>query len=219
KMDLLSPYEFVKLQEEMRGADYLKSTYYKDGTTLDYYLNPTKEYNWQDEVYQTAMTQSHSVNMSGGTNQSKFNSTLSYFNQDGVIIGSNYSRIQGKINFDNRLFSDKVLVNMNLNYSDNKTTGSSPSNYGSLPSNALMYSLWTYRPVSYDANQDLLEDNYDPVINGSSDYRFNPVKSVKNEYRVNIDRTLAANGSIQIDIVKNLRFKSSVGYNLRNRQN
>ena len=43
---------------------------------------------WQDLAYQTALTHSHQVSVSGGTDKTKLYSSLNYMNQEGIIKGS-----------------------------------------------------------------------------------------------------------------------------------
>ena len=48
--------------------------------------------NWQDAVFRTAVEQSHSLGVSGGTDKSDYNISAGYFNQDGTILGYNFDR-------------------------------------------------------------------------------------------------------------------------------
>lgn len=229
-MDVLSPYDFVKYQAEIRPGDRsweIGGTYFspikdEDGNIIqerdaEYYRNPPRTYDWQDYAYRMAFLTSHSLNISGGSAQTRYNATISYYNQDGVLINSNYERYQGKFSLDNRILKDKVRVIMSANYSDNTYTGTSPSNPNDTwaASNSLLYNIWTYRPVTYTENQDLLQTSFDPVITSPTDYRFNPVQSLENEYRMRNDRMLYANGSAEWEIIKNLKLKAAVGYNKR----
>lgn len=230
RTELLSPYEFVKMQEEIRplnAPNSMANTYYsplkdKDGNIIterdaEYYRNPPQSYNWEDQVYRSALMHNHSLNFSGGTPQSRFNATLSYLNQEGVLIKSGYERFNGKVNLDNKFFKDKVRVILNANYSNNVYTGSSPSSASDIwtASSSLMYSVWAYRPVTYNPNQDLFEELKDPELAGNAnDYRFNPIKDLKNQYRKRYNRTFMVNGSIEWDIIQGLKFKSLLGYNI-----
>ena len=230
RTDLLSPYEFVKLQEEIRAPNQpnsMANTYYsplKDAAgniiaerDAEYYRNPPQSYNWEDHIYRSALMHNHSLNFSGGTPQSHFNATISYLNQEGVLIKSDYERFNGKINLDNKFFNDKVRVILNATYSDNTYIGSSPSSASDIwtASSSLMYSVWAYRPVSYNPNQDLFEELQDPELAGNAnDYRFNPIKDLENQYRKRYVRSFTTNGSVEWDITKEIKLKTMVGYSI-----
>ena len=53
--EMMDGYEFVKLQQEVMGAEDFKNMYLKDGNTLEDYRK-FKSYDWQKEIYRTAMT-------------------------------------------------------------------------------------------------------------------------------------------------------------------
>ncbi|MGK0389654.1 MAG: TonB-linked SusC/RagA family outer membrane protein [Maribacter sp.] len=55
---------------------------------------------WQDEVFQTAPMQSHSINMSGGGKKASYALTGGYFQQDGIVGGkkSSFKRYNVRLN-------------------------------------------------------------------------------------------------------------------------
>lgn len=101
KIDLMNAYEFVTLQQEiMTEADFNK-TYLGEGGTIEDYRN-VKSIDWQDQIFRTAPIQKYSVNLSGGNRSTRFSTTLSMLDQDGIIKNSNYSRYQGRATIDHR---------------------------------------------------------------------------------------------------------------------
>lgn len=79
---------------------------------------------WQDEMfYYDAPKMSHSVSLTGGTEKSTYSSSLSYFNQDGIIAKgqSKFERISYRLNTttDFGLF----VFGSNLNYANISTKG------------------------------------------------------------------------------------------------
>jgi TonB-dependent starch-binding outer membrane protein SusC len=57
----------------------------------------------QDYMFKTAGTTHHSVNISGGNATSRFYTALANFNQDGIFVGTNYSRNNFRLNSDHAL--------------------------------------------------------------------------------------------------------------------
>ena len=222
KIDLLTPTQFVELQQELYSPADFESKYlqYSDElgrnlTVADYATK--RSWDWQDEVLRTAITNNHHVSLTGGTADTRYASSLSYLNQEGIVINSDYSRFQGRMSLDQRL-SPKLKLNVNANYARGITNGASPSNNESSATNNMMYSVWGYRPVTGD-NTDLAtalrDENIDNLAN---DYRFNPILSAKNEYRKNTQDDLQANSYLEYAFMPELKLKVSAGYRLRKRE-
>ena len=207
---MMDAYEFVKLQNEMFPADtkknYLKE-YEGKQWTLDDYRN-VAQYDWQDEIFRTAWQQSHNVSLMGGTEGVRYNASASYFDQDGIVLNSNYKRFQTRMNTVVR--RGKLNMSITANYSRAIQTGSSTSLYSSSGMNNLFYSVWGYRPVTEpDVPLSTLMDNaLDSSVEPTNDYRFNPIMSLKNEYRKNYTNNLQLNGFVEYEFIKGLKLYS-----------
>ncbi|HUQ66116.1 MAG TPA: TonB-dependent receptor [Flavitalea sp.] len=69
--------------------------------------------NWQDVIYQVAPMQSHSLSISGGTDQVKYFFSAGYLNQKGIVVNSDYNRfnVRGNLKSDfNKWISAGVNV-------------------------------------------------------------------------------------------------------------
>ncbi|GJM32815.1 MAG: SusC/RagA family TonB-linked outer membrane protein [Saprospiraceae bacterium] len=67
------------------------------------YLDPTllgTGTDWQDAVFRDAGMQSHQLSVSGGTGKTTYAVSGGYFEQDGIIIGSNFDRFTTRLNLD-----------------------------------------------------------------------------------------------------------------------
>ena len=218
RMDLMNGYDFVLLQKEiMEGqttdvdgvaVPMFDRYYLKDGVKLeDYKRFPS--YDWQDEIYRTAVSHNHHVSMQGGTKGLKYSASMAYSNKQGVIISSDLTKYQGRFNISQKIKNFKI--DANASYSSSVQNGANPAQSGSSSSNALMYSVWAYRPVA-PSGSDLMEQLYDEDIDMTNDYRFNPVLSARNEIRKNTTNQLNANIGIEWEIIKNLKLKVTGGY-------
>ena len=208
-MDMMSGYDFALLQQEIMSADDFSNYYLKNGVTLEDYKT-FRDYDWQDEIYRTAVSHNHYVGLNGGSDKMKYSASLSYSNQQGIVINTDLSRYQGRFNFSQQI-NKKIKVNANANFASNVQNGVSPSAQASSMSHSLLYSVWGYRPVS-PSGSDLLAAMYDEDVSMSDDYRFNPVLSARNEYRRNTTNHLQANLGVEWEIIKNLKFKTTAGY-------
>lgn len=218
---MMDAYEFVKLQNEMYptvvAGSYLMN-YEGRQWTLEDYRN-IDQYNWQDEIFQTAWQQSHTLRLTGGTEGVRYNASLSYYDQDGTLLETGYKRMQGRMNTVVR--RGKLNMSLTTNYSRSIQTGSTPSATSYSGMNNLFYSVWGYRPVtSPDTPLSFLMDSAtDNAVDSSNDYRFNPILSLKNEYRKNYINNLQMNGFAEYEVIKGLKVKVSAGYTYDARKN
>lgn len=227
QIPLMDAYEFVKLQSELYPSDALR--YYltlndvygqpiKDEATgqnivydLDYYKT-APQYYWQDEIFRTAWQQSHNVSLMGGSEGIRYTASLSYFDQDGVVLESNYQRFQSRMNTNIR--HGKWNASLTANYSRSVQTGSSTSLYSSSGMNNLFYSVWGYRPVNHLGKplENLKNNGVDDALDMTNDYRFNPYMDLLNAYRKYYINNLQLNGYVAYDILKGLKLKISGGF-------
>ncbi|HTN19682.1 MAG TPA: TonB-dependent receptor [Pelobium sp.] len=211
-MDLMSPYEFVSLQQEIDPV--LTATKYLSDRTLESYKNE-KGYDWQDELFRTAPMQTYNLSLSGGNTQTKYFISGSALDQSGILINSGLSRYQGRFSLDHSV-SDKFKVGLNTNYSNYKTNGRIASDVGSSgsASSYLLYSIWGYRPVAGNGI-DLIGDFTDPDINENNDFRVNPLISTQNEHIVSTTKSMMSNAYATYNFTKDLVLKVTGGINNR----
>lgn len=221
---MMDAYEFVKLQAETYPASIANSTggylmeYQGKQWTLDDYRD-IFQYDWQDEILRTALQHNHNIRLTGGTEGVRYNASVSYYNQDGILLNSGYERFQARAN--TVIKRDKLDINLTTNYSRSIQTGSTPSETSYSGMNNLFYSVWGYRPVTYPnkSMESLLNDVMDEAINSSNDYRFNPIRSLKEEYRKYYINNLQLNGYVSYEFIKGLKLKVSGGYTYDARKN
>lgn len=228
KIDLMDGYQFVLLQSEMAKEFGTSNPYLRDAagavvyTPEDY--KKVSSTDWQDMIYRNALTQNYNISLSGGSKDAgnRYNVSFSATDQDGIIVKSNFQRYQGKLNFQQKI-GKKVTIDLMANYSRSITSGVTPTSaqQSSSASGWLMYSVWGYRPVtplSQQGTDDSLVDNILDSSASSNDYRFNPAKTVRNEYRKNIVDYLSANAGMTWEILEDLKLKVTGGYTINKRR-
>lgn len=221
---MMDAYEFVKLQAETYPASIANLTggylmeYQGKQWTLDDYRG-IFQYDWQDEILRTALQHNHNIRLTGGTEGVRYNASVSYYNQDGILLNSGYERFQARAN--TVIKRDKLDISLTANYSRSIQTGSTPSETSYSGMNNLFYSVWGYRPVTYPnkSMESLLNDVMDEAIDSSNDYRFNPIRSLKEEYRKYYINNLQLNGYVSYEFIKGLKLKVSGGYTYDARKN
>lgn len=76
-------------------------------------------FDFQKNSYRTGISESHSVTASGGTEKATFSSGLGYLNTDGIVLTTNYKRVNGHLNGDLKL-NDDLSVFGRVAYSSRK---------------------------------------------------------------------------------------------------
>lgn len=114
RLDLLNLREFAE--------------YYNDLVVQGEIAKPTPEYsdpsvlglgtNWQDAVFRTALQHQHQIGAQGGTDKVKYYVSAGFMNQEGTIIGSEFSRFSLRSNIDAEL---KKWLKLGLNVSFSQT--------------------------------------------------------------------------------------------------
>lgn len=83
--------------------------------------------NWQKELFRKAQQSSHTLTISGGDARTQYLLSGSYFNQDGIAIGSVFKRYSVRLNLDNKT-TDWLKVGTSLQLAhineDQNTTAS-----------------------------------------------------------------------------------------------
>ena len=213
-IDMMDAYEFVKLQAEISPKD-ISSSYLKEYEGHQYTLEDFKgvpQYDWQNEIFQTAWQQSHNIRLTGGSKEARYNASFRYFDQDGVVINSNFNRLQGSLGTNIR--QGRLRINLNSHFDRSVKLGVDPSQSASSGMNNLFYSVWGYRPVTEPGVplNSLMDNIRDESVDSTNDYRFNPIMSLNNEYRKFSTTIVRYNGFAEYELAKNLYFKVSGNY-------
>lgn len=216
KMEMMNAYEFVKYQLELNevlaSASYLKPA---EKIDLDHYK--TREIiNWQDRAFRRSPMQVYDLAIRGGTKNSRYSISGSFFDQDGIIVNSGYKRYQGRANFQQDVTA-KLRAGINMNYSSARSYGQEASSYGTTghSSTYLLYNIWGYRPIPNleMTEETLLGEVFDPGIDYSGQtYVINPVLSAENEYRYKIYNTMLFNSFLTYKFNPYLSLRVSGNY-------
>jgi len=84
---------------------------------------------WYDYVYRTGVAHSNSLSFSGGTEKTKFYTSVGYTEQEGMLKRNDFERTALRLNLDHKVF-DNFTIGVNMSYAN--VFNSAPST-GSLP--------------------------------------------------------------------------------------
>jgi hypothetical protein len=69
---------------------------------------------WQDAVLRNAPIQNYNISIAGGGEKSSTLFSFGYYDQDGIVVGSDYKRYTLRLNTDYNI-SNKLKVGIQLN--------------------------------------------------------------------------------------------------------
>lgn len=70
---------------------------------------------WQDEIFRQGNIADNTLSISGGNLKTRFYTSLSYNANNGILKGSAFKRLSGRLNIDHSV-SDRFKFGMNMNY-------------------------------------------------------------------------------------------------------
>lgn len=220
RMDLMNPYEFVKLQLEIdpyqARQSYLKPNSSGLETRTPEYYRHVQYIDWQERVLQVAPMHNHTVSLTGGSETVKYAASLNYMGQEGVVRQSGYDRVSGRLRLDVDA-SKNFKVGFNTSYSWTNQYGTSvrmPSS-NSEASLTLMYNMWGYRPVTGGSIDDLLNADEDTEIVEMTTWgnRYNPMLYLNNEEKNYGQSNFVANVYGEYRFGKYLKLRVTGGIN------
>jgi len=92
----------------------------------DVYALP--EFDWQNEMYRTAVSTSHTLSITGGTQYTKFSGSVGYNKEEGILKNNGYSRYNTRLRLDHN--KDRFSVSVSLSASYSKYNGAAQSGDG-----------------------------------------------------------------------------------------
>ncbi|QBQ40648.1 SusC/RagA family TonB-linked outer membrane protein [Sphingobacterium psychroaquaticum] len=213
RMEMMSPYTFVKYQLEL-SPEGAKSLYLdKAGMTVEDYRS-APAIDWQSLLFRDAPMLNNMLSVRGASTHTKYAFSASHLKQDGVILNSGFDRMQFRANMEQNI-SSKIKTSLQINYAKDKNYGTLASEMKS-SSNAyasyLIYRMLGYRPVANDV--DLVNELIDPEDEFAI-FLMNPLISTKNEIREENKSDLFVSAALDYNITKDLNFNVRGGYTQR----
>lgn len=172
--------------------------------------------NWIDQMFKdNAKTDSYTLNINGGSDNSIYSMSLNYTSQEGVVGGkdvSNYERYGFRINTEHKLYKNVLKVGQHLNFNFIKNNGVS---VGNQYNNSLRSAFGTspLSPIYSDNNR------YDSPYNDTSNSSWykgdgNPYGlMMTNNNNRNEAQKLMADVYAELEPMQNLRLRSTLGLN------
>lgn len=195
RYETLSPYEFATLYNTYRANTFSHEQ-------LSAFQNGTAGTDWQDEIYQTGITQDYKLTFSGGSDKTQYLVSGNYVGQDGVVIENKNERFQARANITSQV-TDWLHVTADVNASHNiRHSGDFSAGKGNIINVAM-----NYAPVLGILNEDgtYTRDQYSALTQN------NPVGMLKEQTGETITDIVNARMDLKFDILPGLTFTTSNG--------
>ncbi|HEX2534264.1 MAG TPA: TonB-dependent receptor [Chitinophagaceae bacterium] len=115
KLDLLNAAEFAHLVNDAK----------LNAGQTPVYVNPKNlgaGTDWQNEIFRKAPMTNYQLSFSGGDDRTRYALSGSYFDQEGIVLGSDFKRYSFRANLERKM-TDRLTIGNTLSYSRINTQG------------------------------------------------------------------------------------------------
>jgi TonB-linked SusC/RagA family outer membrane protein len=200
KLELLNAEQYATINNESRLAA-------GKPIALDKLRNPTAlgaGTDWQDLMFRRAAIQNYSLGATGGSDKASFALSGTYYQQDGVIVGSDFERFTIRANGDvkvNNVF--RMGSSISLTHLSDRQITTNSGEYGTVQQLLRMPpTVPAYRPDGYWYQPNSDDDNFteeNPLATSQrTNQRFNRNRAITTFYA-------------ELEPLKGLRFRTNVG--------
>ncbi len=193
KMDLMNLKEYASYYSDPYVAAAYNQTPDKELQAIAKFGGEGTD--WQDIMFHPAVSHSHQLSFTGGSQKSQYAISLGYMNQDGILVNTDFQRFNGRVNLETQAKSWlRTGINMSYSYitqtkqngfevnDDNKLSG-----IGSGSSNEECVYIQTLisSPATSAYNWD---GSYNDVGGSDQEIKMNPLREA-NYSPINIKRS------------------------------
>jgi len=183
--------------------EYRNDLYDSEVFTPEEIADNTIDTDWQKVIFRNAPIQNYELSANGGNEKTQFLMSANYFDQTGILIGTDYQRLNGRINVDHHA-TDKLTfgASVGLTYSKTDRVEGDQSLHGVLPNGISTPAIY---PVY----------NEDGSYNQDGPYS-NPVSIANEAINENFTYRAIVNGYVNYQIVNHLSFSTKWGADFMN---
>jgi TonB-linked SusC/RagA family outer membrane protein len=207
----------VSFQQEINRLEVLNATdfaAYINEVDPGYYDTPSsygEGTNWQDVIYRNGQLQNYQLAISGGTDKIAYYLSGTYFDQKGIIIGSEYNRYSFTSNITAKVFK---WVNVGANiFARNTSLDGVNSQAGGYYSPGVPDLAYKFSPTLGIYNEDGSYTVTDRGIPAD-----NPYANATEYIQERVSNLKQGNFFAELDLLQSLKFKSTFGVNSSNRR-
>ena len=164
------------------------------------------ETDWQDQIFRTAITHSHSLALSGGDSKTNYRASVNYSNQQGIIIKSALQRMVARININHTAFNDRLTLKLFLSGAMlNNNTGVNPESTGGQYDGGIIRDALIQDPT-YPVKDENGNYTWRGVLNQNPVEQANTLKDITETFR-NL-----GNFTLDFKLTNSLTFNTNIGF-------
>lgn len=215
-LELLSPYEFVKLQMEA-WPDKFSGTYYKDEEGARY--QSLEDYrgvsgvNWQKETFKPSWSHDHNVAVTGGNDNTKYSLSFSDYIENGIFTNSSFDKKTAKVRVNQKV-SKHISFDATINYANTTKKGIGTS--GDNGRFNMLGQILRARPTGglRLTDEELLAASIDPLEIESSESlsQVNPIVQAQSVNNTKKAEMWSGNMAVNVDFGKGFKLRVAGQY-------
>lgn len=200
------------LQKEINRLDLLNA---QEFTNYIQELNPSfspagGNTDWQSEIFRPGNIQNYQLGVSGGTDNVHYYLSGTYFDQKGIVLGSNYKRYSVTSNIDLQATRKlKLGLNLFVRRTDRDGVKTQEGSGGLTP--GVIASAFKFGP-----DQGIFDENGNYTLARLNDRHDNPVNVATNLVESAVGDRFQGTVFGEYDILENLKFRTSLGASSNN---
>ena len=184
KLDLMNASQWARLRNDVQGS-IGQAPSFSDAQIEAF--KTSGNYDWQSAAFRTAApVQNHQLSFSGGDERSRYAISAGYFDQEGIVLGSDFKRISLRVNYEKN-YSQTFKFGVNANYSNSVSNGVGTTGNGRTP-NPLVSVVLTAPVVpikNEDGSYNVTNNIYATSVNGYVPNPINDLENTINETKIN----------------------------------
>jgi TonB-linked SusC/RagA family outer membrane protein len=200
KLDLLNAEEYATINNEslLAAGKPIALDKLRDPSTLG------EGTDWQDLLFRRAKIQNYALSATGGSEKARYALTGSYYQQDGIVLGTNFERFTLRANGDVQVGKMlKIGNSISLTHLSDRQVTSNDGEYGAVQQLLrIPPTVQPYRPDGYWYQPNSASDNFteeNPLATSQRvNQRFNRNRAITTFYA-------------ELEPLKGLRFRTNVG--------
>jgi TonB-linked SusC/RagA family outer membrane protein len=205
KIDLLNAAQWDRLQNDIYASVPVASRNGLNYFTDEQIAADGAGSDWQGAALRKGLLQNHDLSFTGGDDKSRYLISGNYFNQQGIVLNTDFKRYSGRINYE-REVSKKLKISANTfgsQSTENKLIGNAYSNLLAASPRTPIYNADGSYNVSTNSYLTTVTNPLQDLVSVTNKtYLTRILANVSGEYKIVKDLTLKVSGGADITYTK-----------------
>ena len=159
---------------------------------------------WQDEILRSAVSTNHNISFSAGTQQTQYRASISYLDQQGILLNSERQRISTRLNVRHTMLDNKLKLSLKVSPSFSNRNNT-PYNQGAGYFGGVFTNVLKFNPTYPVKNADGSYYEYATTTIRNPVALLNEISDVGENLRV------LTSATAEYELISGLRAKVTLG--------